>query len=110
MRTRNPEFLEAAIALHRQGRIPANCNVIDLDAVTRNERLICAEADKHEQKVYAMTEQMGRNQTFCRAVVDRGIDRAVAVDMECALACRRAGNAAPGSIENGFGMQVDWPA
>ena len=40
-----------------------------------------------------MTKQMGRNGSFCRAVVKGGIPAAVAVDMECARACRRAGMA-----------------
>ena len=42
-------------------------------------------------KVYAMTKQMGRNGSFCNAVAKGGIDKAVAVDMECARATRRAG-------------------
>ena len=32
---RNPSLVEAAIALRRQGRIPANSYVVDLDAVSR---------------------------------------------------------------------------
>ena len=46
---------------------------------------------KHGLKIFAMTKQMGRNGSFCRAVARGGIDKAVAVDMECARACRRAG-------------------
>ncbi len=88
---RNPTLVEQAIALHQAGRIPANCYVIDLDAVERNARLIAREAARHGMKTFAMTKQMGRNGSFCRAVARGGASAAVAVDMECARACRRAG-------------------
>ncbi len=88
---RNPALVEQAIALHQAGRIPANCYVIDLDAVERNAAVLAGEAAKHGLKVFAMTKQMGRDGSFCRAVARGGIPAAVAVDMECARACRRAG-------------------
>ena len=88
---RNPTLVEQAIALHQTGRIPANCYVIDLDAVDRNAGVIAREAARHGLKTFAMTKQMGRNGSFCRAVARGGIPAAVAVDMECARACRRAG-------------------
>ncbi|WP_157014783.1 alanine racemase [Mesorhizobium xinjiangense] len=91
LRRRNPAFVEAAIKLHREGRIPANAYVLDLDAVEENARLFKAEAGRHGMKVFAMTKQVGRNSAFCRAVMRGGIDRAVAVDMACAVACDRAG-------------------
>lgn len=91
LRRRNPALIEQAIALHQAGTIPANSYVIDLDAVTRNAALIRAAADRVGLKVFAMTKQMGRNGDFCRAVAAGGIDKAVAVDMECARACFRAG-------------------
>jgi predicted amino acid racemase len=88
---RNPRLVEQAIALHQAGRIPANCYVIDLDAVERNAGIIAHEAERHGLKTFAMTKQMGRNGSLCRAVVKGGIPAAVTVDMECARACRRAG-------------------
>jgi predicted amino acid racemase len=88
---RNPTLVEQAIALHQTGRIPANCYVIDLDAVDRNAGVIAREAARHGLKTFAMTKQMGRNGSFCRAVARGGIPAAVSVDMECARACRRAG-------------------
>ena len=30
---RNPGFLDATVALHQAGKLPANCYVLDLDAV-----------------------------------------------------------------------------
>ncbi|ERP93582.1 amino acid racemase [Labrenzia sp. C1B10] len=88
---RNPAFIEAAMALHQAGKIPANAYVLDLDAVERNARLFKGEADKHGLKTFAMTKQVGRHSGFCQAVMRGGIDRSVAVDMACALACDRAG-------------------
>jgi len=91
IRRRNPLLVEQSIALHQAGEIPANSYVIDLDAVEGNARTIIGGAAKFGFKTYAMTKQMGRNGSFCRAVAKGGIDRAVAVDMECARAVRRAG-------------------
>jgi predicted amino acid racemase len=91
LRRRNPRLIEAAIALHQAGRIPANAYVIDLDAVEANARLLADAGRKLGVEVLAMTKQMGRNGSFCRAILKGGIAKAVAVDMECARACTRAG-------------------
>ncbi|WP_419911664.1 alanine racemase [Hoeflea sp.] len=91
LRRRNPGLIEAAIALHQQGQIPANAYVLDIDAVEENARLFKAEAGKRGLKVFAMTKQVGRSSAFCQALMRAGVDRAVAVDMACAVACRRAG-------------------
>ncbi|MBZ5763026.1 alanine racemase [Rhizobium sp. VS19-DR104.2] len=91
LRRRNPKFLETAMALHRQGKIPANAYVLDLDAVEANARLLKTEADRLGLKIFAMTKQVGRASSFCHAVMRGGIDRAVAVDMACARATDRAG-------------------
>ena len=91
LRRRNPRLIEAAIALHRSGELPANACVLDLDAVEDNARTFKREADTHGLSVLAMTKQVGRNSGFCRALVRAGIDRAVAVDMACARACHAAG-------------------
>jgi len=91
IRRRNPALIEQAIALHQAGKVPANTYVIDLDAVEANARHIHGIAAGHGLKAYAMTKQMGRNGSFCEAIVRGGITRAVAVDMECARATHRAG-------------------
>lgn len=88
---RNPKFVEAATALHQAGAIPANAYVLDLDAVERNARTFQAEATRHGLKTFAMTKQVGRHSGFCEAVMKGGINRSVAVDMACAVACDRAG-------------------
>jgi len=91
LRRRNPAFILAAQALHQAGAIPANSYVLDLDAVTENARLLRAEGDRLGLKVFAMTKQVSRQTGFSRAVMAGGIDRAVAVDMACAVACHNAG-------------------
>ena len=119
LRRRNPALIEQAIALHQAGTIPANSYLIDLDAVTRNAALIRAAADRARLKVFAMTKQMGRNGDFCRAVAAGGIDKAVAVDMECVRACARAGlgvghlghlvQVPRHEADAAFGRPADWP-
>lgn len=88
---RNPDFVEAAMALHQSGQIPPNSYVLDLDAVEKNAHVISSEARKHGLKTFAMTKQVGRHSGFCEAVMRGGIDRSVAVDMDCAISCHRAG-------------------
>ena len=91
LRRRNPQFVKAAIALHQSGDLPANCFVLDLEAVEANARLFKAEADKFGMKTFAMTKQVGRNSGFCQALMKGGISRCVAVDLACAAACLRGG-------------------
>jgi predicted amino acid racemase len=91
IRRRNPRLIEQAIALHQAGKLPVNAYVIDLDAVERNARHIANLAGKLGLKTFAMTKQMGRNGSFCRAAARGGIAKAVAVDMACARATHRAG-------------------
>jgi predicted amino acid racemase len=91
LRRRNPGFLKAAIALHRDGAIPANSYVIDLDAVTRNAGRIREEADRLGLEVFAMTKQVGRGAPFAHAIREGGISRVVAVDLTCATAATVAG-------------------
>ncbi|MEZ5769606.1 MAG: alanine racemase [Paracoccaceae bacterium] len=88
---RNPGFIEAAMALHQSGAIPANSYVLDLDAVENNARSFTSTANGLGLKTFAMTKQVGRHSGFCQAVMRGGISRSVAVDMDCAVACHRAG-------------------
>ena len=91
LRRRNPRFIEAVIALHQSGALPANTFALDLDAIEENARYFSAQAKKFKLKTFAMTKQAGRLSGFCAAVMRGGIDKSVAVDMACALACDRAG-------------------
>ncbi|MGU9958023.1 MAG: alanine racemase [Arenicellales bacterium WSBS_2016_MAG_OTU3] len=87
---RNPQFIEASMALHQSGAIPPNSYVLDLDAVERNAKTFSDLAQLLGLKTFAMTKQVGRNSGFCQAIMRGGIDRSVAVDMDCAIACHRA--------------------
>ncbi|TIU46561.1 MAG: YhfX family PLP-dependent enzyme, partial [Mesorhizobium sp.] len=91
LRRRNPALIEAAIGLHQQGKLPANAYVLDLDTVERNAKVLKQEADRLGLKIFAMTKQVGRSSSFCKAVMRGGIERAVAVDMACARATHKAG-------------------
>jgi predicted amino acid racemase len=91
LRRRNPALLEAAATLHRDGKLPANCYAIDLDAVGRNAAVIRAEADRLGLKAFAMTKQIGRNPDVSRRLVESGITHSVAVDLECGVAAASGG-------------------
>jgi predicted amino acid racemase len=91
LRKRNPAFVEAAQRLHREGKLPADSYVIDLDTIERNAGILKREADRHGLKIFAMTKQFGRSSSACKAIMRGGIDRSVAVDMACARATHKAG-------------------
>jgi predicted amino acid racemase len=91
LRTRNPAFVEAVVALHQAGELPAPAYAVDLDAVEANARLIATEAGRLGLEVFAMTKQMGRRPAFMAAVRRGGIDAGVAVDMDCATALAEGG-------------------
>jgi predicted amino acid racemase len=77
--------------LHQDGKIPANCYVLDLDTVEKNARHLKHEATQHGLKIFAMTKQTGRYPGMSQALVAGGIDAAVAVDMQCARAACAGG-------------------
>ncbi len=81
---RNPAFVDAVLAMHQDGEIPANSYVLDLDAIEANTRLLVAEARRHTLTSYAMTKQIGRAPGALDAITAGGIDGFVAVDMACA--------------------------
>lgn len=91
LRRRNPELLRAAARFHRSGVIPPNTYVIDLDAVARNSAALAAEAARLGLTPFAMTKQIGRNPDASRAIAAGGIDHAVGVDLECAVAAASGG-------------------
>ena len=66
LRRRNPKFVQAAMALHRDSKIPANSYVIDLDQVRANASTLKGEADRNGLKIFAMTKQVGRSSSSAR--------------------------------------------
>jgi predicted amino acid racemase len=87
----NPVLLDAAARLHREGRIPAGCYVIDLDTVAANTRSIAAAADEAGLRCLQMTKQFGRNPLVARAVAANGIPSVVAVELDEARILHRHG-------------------
>ena len=88
---RNRSFIEAAVALHQAGEIPANSYVLDLDTMQANARIMAEEAARLGLKIYAMSKQFGRNPAAFHALAAGGIDSYVAVDMACARPIHAAG-------------------
>jgi predicted amino acid racemase len=105
LQRRNPAFLDAVVALHQQGQLPANAYALDLDAVQANARVMHTEADKHGLEVFAMTKQIGRGPGVAQAIMRGGIETAVAVDMTDARAVHAAGMRI-GNV--GHLVQVPW--
>lgn len=91
LRRRNPDFLRAIAYLHRTGALPPNCYALDLDAIRANAAAIKTEADRLNLRLFAMTKQIGRNPDVSRALVETGIDHAVGVDLQCAVAAAAGG-------------------
>ena len=92
LQARNRAFLEAAVALHQAGRVPAGAYLLDLDTMTENGRLMSAEAARLGLDVLAMTKQIGRNPPALDALRAGGIERFVAVDMACARPIHASGH------------------
>lgn len=88
---RNPELIEAALDLHRSGRITPNTYVLDVDAVRANAEMMAEAAKQSGIVLYMMTKQFGRNPQLAQEIAAAGIDKAVAVDPWEALTLARAG-------------------
>ena len=73
---RNPQLIEFAIALHRSGKIPPNCFVIDRDAVAANAASIQQAARQHGLGLFFTTKQIGFNPLLARSIVEAGIEQA----------------------------------
>ncbi len=84
LRRRNPAFIDAAVALHQAGAVPANSYLLDLETIEANARLMSTEAARLGLDVLAMTKQIGRNPPAFDAIARGGITGFVAVDMACA--------------------------
>ncbi|MEU8697267.1 YhfX family PLP-dependent enzyme [Streptomyces sp. NPDC048680] len=94
--TRNPGLVDAAAALHRDGEIPPDTYVVDLDAVEANAALLAAEADRLGISLWFVVKQLGRNPELIRAIA-RHIPRSAAIDPAEARTLHAAG-AQPGNL------------
>lgn len=89
--SRNKQLIETSVTLHQQGKLPANCYVIDIDTLSKNAGIMAAEGNKYNLKVFAMTKQIGRNPVAVKALVEAGIGSGVCVDMADARPMYSAG-------------------
>lgn len=80
----NPKLIDAAVELHQLGALPANSFLFDLDTVAENARLEAAEASRLGLTTYLMTKQIARNPLVTRVALANGLDKTVAVDVQCA--------------------------
>ncbi|MET7640719.1 alanine racemase [Streptomyces sp. NPDC005438] len=90
---RNPELVRAAVALHREGRIPPDTYVTDLDTVEANATLLAAEAERLGLTLWFVAKQFGRNPALAAAVA-RHIPRFAAIDQAEARVLHAAGGRA----------------
>lgn len=87
----NPELIHTALELHQNGSITPNTYVIDLDTIRKNSRILSDEAKKQDIELFFMTKQFGRNPLVSKAIVESGIEKAVAVDPWEAISLRKNG-------------------
>lgn len=78
---RNPTLLSTAIELHQKGKIPANCYLMDLDAISSNAKVIADEAKSLGLTTYLMSKQLSRNPIVVKAVLEAGFNSTVAVSV-----------------------------
>ncbi len=86
---KNPAMVEAAVRLHQSGQIPAGSWLFDLDAIAHNATSIAAEARRLGLHTYVMTKQIGRNPMATAVALHHGLEKTVAVDIQCARLLHR---------------------
>lgn len=89
-RHRNPALVRTAITLHRDGTIPPNSYVIDLDTVRDNAATLAAAATHADIGLWFVVKQVGRNPEVIRAITEH-IPSAAAIDLPEACTLRQAG-------------------
>jgi len=76
------KLVDSAFDLHRNGEIPTNTYLVDLDTMRRNAAVLVQASAEAGIKNYYMTKQFGRNPLLCKAIVEAGIPSAVAIDID----------------------------
>jgi len=87
----NPQLIRTAVVLHRSNQIPVDTYVIDLDMVRTNAHAIASSGNRSGLTSYMCTKQFGRNPLVCRAIMNSGIKKAMAMDIEGVKALHRYG-------------------
>jgi predicted amino acid racemase len=88
---RNPKLVRTAVELHQNGDIPPNTHVVDYDAVVKNAAAISRKSGRLGLTTFFMTKQFGHNPLVARAVMEGGIEKAVAVDIDSARILHKGG-------------------
>ncbi|KMJ59078.1 amino acid racemase [Bacillus sp. LL01] len=88
---RNEELVRTATLLHRNGDIPANTYVLDLDRIEENVQALSRSASEHGITLYYMTKQIGRSPFIGQIIELNGIEKAVGVDIDEASLLKSGG-------------------
>lgn len=78
----NPQFVQALVQLHQEGKILPDSYVIDLEQFRANAAAIKAAADEKGIRLYFMLKQIGRNPVLGKILTDMGYAGAVVVDFK----------------------------
>lgn len=78
----NPQFVQALVQLHQEGKLLPDSYVIDLEQFRANAAAIKAAADEKGIRLYFMLKQIGRNPVLGRILTDMGYAGAVVVDFK----------------------------
>lgn len=78
----NPQFVQALVRLHQEGKLLPDSYVIDLEQFRANAAAIKAAADEKGIRLYFMLKQIGRNPVLGRILTDMGYAGAVVVDFK----------------------------
>ena len=82
MMKENPQLIDAAFALHQEGKILPDTYVIDVDVFLKNAEKIIQKAKERGFKMYFMLKQVGRNPWLAKELIKLGYDGAVVVDFK----------------------------
>ena len=87
---RNPELINYAVQLHKEGKILPDTFVLDLDTIVENSRKISEVALTEGIQLFFMTKQIGRNPLVAERISQHAIEKAVVVDYKEALVMMKA--------------------
>ena len=87
---RNPELINYAVQLHKEGKILPDTFVLDLDTIVENSKKISEVALTEGIQLFFMTKQIGRNPLVAERISQYAIEKAVVVDYKEALVMMKA--------------------
>lgn len=81
----NPQLIDYAFKLHREGLILPDSYILDYDTIKENAQIMKKEADKNKVELFFMLKQLGRNPLIAKMLQEIGYSGVVAVDYKEAL-------------------------